>query len=367
MSSQQYLDDLKSIQENLLSFLENETNEEENYQNLQKKIADQKIFDDKPKFKSLLHLLHKISNNHHRGPNFFTKIERIFTSIKSHITKYFNNWEIFRIFKSNKRILLCLVEEQIMAFDEQIIHEIKKKRKYAFMDYLQYFEPEIKKNYIEQDEKEETKKEIPENFYELRKIGENESQICKLIREDMIKEFIIFVNKNSISPNSLIQKSIYETNPCLYKNPKISLIRYATFFGALQIFKYLQIEGCEINCFLMFLAIHSLNAELIKLLEDNFDEKVKTDEEENFLIESIKCHHIEIANYFINNYFQNEIQNSPNIIDQSLKSYNFIFLENEFINESVFNLLCKYDYYYLVDAILKQNNVDVNKATICKI
>ena len=50
----------------------------------------------------------------------------------------------------------------------------------------------------------EINKEIPENFYELRKIGENESYICKLIREDSVKEFIVYMNKNNISSDQTI-------------------------------------------------------------------------------------------------------------------------------------------------------------------
>lgn len=77
-------------------------------------------------------------------------------------------------------------------------------------NYPQYFLPEIKPfisegwftRYSMSEKNEwikEIEKEIPENFYELRKIGENGNYICKLIQNDSIKDFIIFVNKNNYS------------------------------------------------------------------------------------------------------------------------------------------------------------------------
>ena len=59
---------------------------------------------------------------------------------------------------------------------------------------------------------EDMKIEIPENFNEMRKFGENDTFICKLILEDSIKDFIVFVNKNNISIDANINVSIYETN-----------------------------------------------------------------------------------------------------------------------------------------------------------
>ena len=77
---------------------------------------------------------------------------------------------------------------------------------------------------------------MPENFYEKRKQGENDSQICELIRNGMITEFVLHVTRNGVSLNSKIRPSIYETNSFLLKKQGskedggISLIEYALFF-----------------------------------------------------------------------------------------------------------------------------------------
>lgn len=56
----------------------------------------------------------------------------------------------------------------------------------------------------------EIEKELPDDFNEMRKLGENESYICKLIRNDSVEEFISHVNRNNIPLDSIIRSSIYE-------------------------------------------------------------------------------------------------------------------------------------------------------------
>ena len=84
--------------------------------------------------------------------------------------------------------------------------------------------------------------EFTNEFFEKRKIGENDNHICQLIRKDLIEEFIVYVNRNNISLESLINPSIFETNSFLLKNKEVSLIEYAAFFGSIQIFQYLKIN-----------------------------------------------------------------------------------------------------------------------------
>lgn len=143
MNSQEFLEVIKKIQENILLFLENEANLEESFQNLSIILQDQKICDDKLKLTLLLHLILKISNNHHHGPNFFGKLEQILNIFKDSIKKNFTNSEILSIFKSNKRILLFLIQENIIIVDKYFIQKILRSKKYMDQEYLQYFAPEI--------------------------------------------------------------------------------------------------------------------------------------------------------------------------------------------------------------------------------
>ena len=215
---------------------------------------------------------------------------------------------------------------------------------------------------------------LPDDFDEMRNKGENDSFICKLIREDSVEDFIAYVNKNCISPNANINPSIYETNPFLLfhlSKPlgRVTLIEYAAFFGSIQIFKYLKDAKAELIPYLHIFGIHSNNAELINYLDEHFIEPNTTNEKVESLFkelfyESFKCHHNEIAIYFINKCLQNQYENSKAVFIQSLKYYNFSFLQNELVNESSFCYLCNFDYYSLVKYLLTIRGADVNSKTI---
>ena len=374
---------MKDIQEKICNFLEDESNYDENFENLETIINNTKIRDKKHDFLLLLHLILKIGNNHFRNSDFFNKIDRILQIFKEDITKYYSNYEIFNIFKSNKRILLFLIEQKLIKFDETIVKKILMTDKYITIGYLQYFQPEIQpfinEKWFSKDSRtkklvEELKKELPENFYEKRKKGENDSKICELVRNNMIQKFIAYIVQNDISNDAMIQSSIYETNSLLLQkqiecerfkfhknqneNYACTLIEYAAFCGSIQIFNYLQINKAKLMTSLLLFSIHGENSEIIRFLIDNLD-NLNDDLYKRCFYESIKCHHNNIAHYLLNNIIQVNENNQQNAINQGLKNYNFAFIENELINESFCNL-CKYNYYTLVDYILKNKDIDIN-------
>ena len=399
MTIQDFLDEMRKIQKDLLWFIDQEVKSEENFANLSKTINDLKVYDDKNKLNSLLHLIMHITNNHHRYPDLYLKIDQILRLLKNHIKTNFTNTEIFNIFGSNKRVLLFLIEEEILKVDHYFVRKITTEREFQYNKYPQYFSPEIrpfmaekwfpKKNYQWNDYSEILNMELPEDFYENRKIGENEGQICRLIRNDKIDDFIIFMNKNCISVNSDIIFSVYETNPLLAQIEKesigrfgrgtngkngVSLIEYAAFFGSIQIFKYLEINEAKFTQSLWLCAIHGQNSELIQLVNEKVRPTIKKfvrkfshspEDIESFVgcyEESIKCHHIDITNYFLNNNFlKSDEQNPIELLVSALKYYNFEFIQSELINESSFFNLCKYDHCILVDILLKSQEIDINK------
>lgn len=231
MDTHKYLKEMRNIQEKLLTYIEDESNDEKNYCELNNNFDEIKIREDQHRLMSFLHLLTKISNNHHRGSNFFIKIDRILQNFQDDMKKYYSNSEIFNIFKSNKRILLFLIEQRILIIDEYFVKTITNG-KYINAKYPQYFSPEIKPflnekwfpksdpDYNQNKWIEEINKELPDNFYENRKIGENDRFICKLIQKDSVEEFITYVNKTNYSLNSEIYSSIFETNYLLIKLQK---------------------------------------------------------------------------------------------------------------------------------------------------
>lgn len=390
MNIAEYAELMKNIQTNLLIFIEKDDNDDHNFQNLQTLFNENKIQDNKYNLISLFHLIAKISNNHHRGNLFFDKIFQILLFFKDCIQKHFSNSEIFNIFINNKRIILFFIEEGIIIVDDYIAKKMTTG-KYIERKYPEYFSPELKpflrKKWFQRKHKfdnltETVGKELPANFYDERKKGENNDFLSVIIQKDSINEFIAYVNQSDCSLCDEIESSIYETNCLLLKkqtnqisNARVSLrsrpkndkylsfIEYAAFYGSIKIFQYLSNNGVEVKQSLMKFAIHSNNTEIVNLIKDKFNKSIQKSAKSYFK-ESMKCHHHDIANYFADNFLDDYSEMSDEILIWSLKYYNFEFMKHSDINESLFCYLCKYDYFYLVSEILKGPNVDINKTII---
>lgn len=345
----QLLEKMQKVQVSLLEYIDDN---EMNFNDFIELLEKLQIQSDIHEFTLFNYFLSKISGYHYRFPNFFNKIFQILQYFKDNYKKYYSNHKIFEIFKSNKRIILFLIEEKILSFDDIIISEISGKE-YQKLHYLEYFQPEIN----ELSKNESISNSIPEDFEENRKIGENENYICKLIRNDSIDDFIVYTNKTNFPIHSTkIKQSIYETNLLLIdKTP--TLIEYAAFFGSIQIFNYLRFNKAELNDSLWFYSIHGQNPDIIHFLEDNKIEK----NDKDCIIEAIKCHCNDLVDYFNNIAVfdikeQNQIEKSFHL--QSMESYNFKYMQSDLIDISLFEAICKFDYYCIAEIILKSTDVN---------
>ncbi|KAK8882423.1 hypothetical protein M9Y10_045065 [Tritrichomonas musculus] len=377
MIIEEFVDIMKNIQNALLDFFDEELDDEDKYNNFMKLIETHKISNDRYSFKELLRLINNIGNNHHRVPSFISKFERLLRFFKKDIEKYFSNSELFEIFKNNKRILLLLIEEQMMTIDEYIF-SIITRNEYVYKRYCEYFQPEIKplltkeniEKYSETSEVlkyddfiEMMNKEVDEDFYEKRKEGEDDDYLCKLIRFDKIKEFATFVNQTNMSLESEIKYSIFETNQLLIEESDITLIEYAAFFGSFKIVQYIIEKVEKLNPELWIYAVHCKDARMIHLLEENqiklYSQKV--------LKESIKCHHNDISQYIIDNLIkeedlQKDIENNynNNLYQYAVESHNYCFFPSNMKYKNMFNYLFEFDYPMLAKLYLEEGNIELD-------
>ena len=357
----EYLSKMKEVQKKLLAFINEEDDIEENFENFIILIPDHQKEDDLLVMKSIIYLISKIAKNHHRGPDFFTKITKILLCIKDFIIRNYSNLEIFNIFKSNKIIILFLIEEKILTIDIYI-YKLMTNYKALKKKYNQFFQPEIQE-FIEKQEIEETNpdiwiKNLPYDFYEKRRIGENDNYICRLIQEDMLDDFISYTHQNNIQLDSEVEFSIFETNPLLIKK-KPSLIEYASFFGSINIFNYLESSGVDIKPSLWIYAIYGNKPDIIQYLQFNFVLPYDETYEEVFE-NAIKCHHNNTALYIKSNLLDKKVesQNLENNFEKNCFAYcfhyyNFIFFPENLENEFILSYACKYDYLIIVENILK--------------
>ena len=355
----EYIDKFRSIQEAILNYIDKENDVEEMWTNFTSLINEYQIKKDCHEVETMLHLVNKICKNHCHSNNFYNKIEQIILIFANEIKKYFLNKKIFNFFKTNKKIILFLKEQELITFDKYILQYIMQYRCKKY-NYPNYFFNEIK-DFIDEKEKEEILEENNKydgDFEAKRKIGENDDYICQLIRNDDIDKFISYVNQNDISVNSTIKNSIFESNRFLLKQKSIELIEYSTFFGANQIFKYLSRNGAMLTSSLWLYSIHSCDQEIIDFL---YEKKNYIDL--NYDLESIKCHHNDTLNYINSLQYENKIP-QKNIDYFSYRYYNFFYFDIKTLDQIDFFLACQFFHNILVIILIKYKVMDLNNTYI---
>ena len=95
-------------------------------------------------------------------------------------------------------------------------------------------------------------------------------------------------------------------------------------------------NNVELKPLLWIFTIHSKNPELIHRLEENRvdppNAKIRASSYRSCIKESIKCYHNDIMNYIQDNLLENMEQNSNDVFIQSIKYYNFSFIQEKSIN-----------------------------------
>lgn len=163
---QEYLSRMKKIQEAILTYIEDDDSSQKNYMELIKLFINFKVQINKHDLKTILRIISNIADYHYRGPNFFDKIRKIFQYLKVFIKNNFSNYSIFNVFRYNKKILLMLIQEQIIIVDKAVASVLLRKENKK----VQYFS-----KYIKPFSNEDIEPKNVENFDEKQEIGENYS------------------------------------------------------------------------------------------------------------------------------------------------------------------------------------------------
>ena len=342
MDLSKYLDEMEKYQNNLIEYFKGKDNLEELILFLNDQFRQNNIHE----IKETLKLLLEIMNNCKRTSDFYDKIEKYLINFKNEIKQIFSNFELFDFFKSNKILLLFFIKESLLSFDSSIV-QVLNDNKYWNSNYIKFFLIECRP-FISEKLYEEIKSDILKSgmndFEENRKKGENDLFICNLIRNDLINDFIQFVNKTNTSLSMIIIPSIYETN-CILSNKEVSLIEYSAFYGSIQIFKYLYLNKVELTPSLWIFAIHGNNPEIIHLLEDKKIEPFDKSYNE-CLNESIKSFNNEIADYIYENFIENKET-------KKLEISGFIYHNYYYIPKN--------NYIFLVSLLLKMPDIKINE------
>lgn len=306
MDIQDYLSKMNDIQYAILNFVESEDSKISSINN---SLRDNKIFQNKHEFKLILRLILSIYTEHHQTSNFFDRICIILKNYNSDIKKTFSDNEISTIFENNKDLYKCLSSDSNTIFNTD----------------------------------------------------DNESNICMIIQNDSIDEFISYIKETNTSLDSEIELISSKRNSILIEK-KPTIIEYASFCGSIQIIKYMSTQKVELLKPSMWLyAIHSNNIELIQFLIDN-NVLPENNKYTNCFLEAVKCHHNSIADFIREKY--NPDFNVNELLVICLKYCNFKYLTIKMLTDG-FYFLCKYDYYTMIDILFNnQYNIDLNAIQI---
>ncbi|OHT01211.1 hypothetical protein TRFO_32041 [Tritrichomonas foetus] len=228
---------------------------------------------------------------------------------KHSLKSSFHQFTLFNIFKSNKHLLLFLVQEEIVSISFLITRFSRMSSQFLSqfspqftLNLFLFFIPEIKRYdriFYEQLKEQMNLNEedirlayhisnenfqdstIEENLIEIRRKIHSEDEIAKIIRSDDLDHFIDFCSTISdFDLNSQIKSSFLEDNPDINNDEKggISLIEYSMAFGSINIFRYLLLKDAKITIKSYSYCIIGNNYEIVHLLEE--EPRLQMDDED---------------------------------------------------------------------------------------
>lgn len=156
------------------------------------------------------------------------------------ITKFFTMSEIFNLFQKNKAIVFALLSSGLLDRDELKSYFAPNSFEYDF--------------YINTD-----------NIFEKER-GINHHEIAIYIRKDDLDSFQSLISRTNVNVNSRVPFSIFERFPLL--NSQTTLIEFAVFFGSINIFKFLIMQGALLPPQIGKYAAAGGNYDIIHILEE---------------------------------------------------------------------------------------------------
>lgn len=275
----------------------------------------QQYLTDKKSALQLLSSLDRFISNHPQNSDYVKRL--IISPILLKTLSLFSSFELYKIFSTYSTRLLLYQKGFIT------INTITERSSVNSYDFA-YFINEIKEGdnqfyqyAITKENNQETIKEINlERHNELRERGRNHHQIAEIIRNDDIQQFQEMIAQTNISLKSRIPYSFYED--CQFinnKNDMPHLIDFASFFGSINIFKFLWINDVKGSPSTFNYAIAGGNYEIIHLLESIYKNSI----DKNSQNYSILFHRNDIYSYLQDTY---DIKFSLSQFFSSIDSYN---------------------------------------------
>lgn len=355
--SQHYIDARNEISSSILKYIDNNTNEEDNFQSIIQVIQKHKIQENSEEFIIFIKLINQISEMHHYSINMYEKLTKILQYVKEDLLKHFTNEEIIQIF-ANKKILLNLIKENIIKIDKSTAQQIDK----LDSKIRDFFYPEIKAFLDDPKEPEN----MPPDFEEKRKDPFGKDTAIRCYQTDDLDGFISYIEekKGAITKDSGLAPYFYEYYGYASLE-QAALIEFAAYYGSKKIFDYLLKNDYLVRPIAIFYAIRGGNLEIFKKIEEqklDFPEKDYLD----WMNTAIISHENEIATYIKEKYFEKNGDDLSDYIKTMVNVYNYYFIDSnfEFLSFHICYLLEFTKSFNFSRILLKDKKVNINQLVI---
>ena len=367
-------------------------------------FEENKILCNSNNYYVFMNLFESIIQSSITNKNLFHLIEEIvdILACKYKLSETFNESDLFKIFSSNKQVLLIFLQHNLISF-KFIYNYVNSMSRFFGKDtnFIMFFLPELMEysnsiyNINSPDDitydtimtrnlyirnitiiyglHQEIKKFLkdPEGFKEMRKEGRHENKVIEMIKNDDVDSFVHFYENNKYDLHAIVPPSIFESNQYIIETNNFTTIEYILIYGAVNIFKYLMLKINKVkrltNDSIEF-AIIGGNFDMIHILEGKYANKErKNDVFKKCIIKAIQCHRNDIIDYL-----KDTLEVSFEQLEEiriSLQYYDFTYFL-ELVNESTFDDLCKngdiLNYFaffssdYLLSFALQFPNFDIN-------
>ena len=234
--------------------------DESNLQEIYESIASMNVENDKLVQFMLLSRISTASFTKFKKIEIISKILEHYCNI---ISKTFSSDELMSIFK-NRTIIYILLKNNLI--DISAIYEV------GSINFFKFFCKEIyeSKVYHENDEKDLQRlvQNLDDNHDIYCRKGVSINPFAKIIREDDIDTFQEYVSQNNIRINGSINTGVYEScNLFAAETHEVTIIDYAAYYGSINIFKFLIMNGARVTNSTKISAIVGGNLEIIHILE----------------------------------------------------------------------------------------------------
>lgn len=325
-----------------------------NFQSFHEYILSSRFFENRESLLVLLRCIDRIFNSRPLLSSFYIEIIK---SLKNSIETHFTSYELLTDIFQNQFLRYKLFELGLISVSnvKSFIRNLKNDMSlfFTFFFEIKSLDEKFSNSYLHlsPEVRIDMKEITPEEHSFYRDFPLCQEKVACLIRSNDVISLQSLQAATNLNINIKI-RSAYEIH--LFSMNEMSLIEYAAFFGAVDVFKYLLLNGAVLSENVANCSIAGGHYEIIHILEQN-GIKFNTKELLNVAIE---YHRNDIVEYIVETL---EVDFSHESLVKCLKCYN-ISVFFEIMNKYVISNKFEDEKSKIIELIVECGHIDIFRA-----